>query len=158
MNSRRISLAVATVFTILSGTALPSHADRSCPLGFTAGSMGCQKVLKVKIENVCPDRRFRLDLRVGRDLCRKDNPVLGISQGDIINSVGDPRTKQKATEEITREAEQLTRAIGTGFTNSTPGKYPKIVTSERVLIDHVSMTKQDYTEITFDVIILPSAP
>ena len=153
MNSRKISSIIATVVTILSGTTLPSHADRSCPLGFTsAGAMGCQKVVKVNIQNICPDRRFRLDLRVGTDLCRRDT-FAGISQGDITNSVADPRAKVIAVEKLTRDPDP-------GFTNpGAPIRQRKVVvTSERVLIDHDSMTKQDYTEITFDVIILPSPP
>jgi hypothetical protein len=156
MNSRRISLAIATVVTILSGTTLPSHADRSCPLGFTSsGAIGCVKVVKVTIENSCPrisDRQFRHEIRVGRDRCRKDT-VLGISQGDIIDSVADPRAKQNALDKLTRE-------IDPGFTNpGAPSKQRKVVvTSDRVLIDYDSTTKQDYTEITFDVIILPSPP
>jgi hypothetical protein len=159
MNSRRISLAIATVVTIFSGTTLPSHADRSCPLGFTAGSLGCQKVVKVTIENICTDREFirnknfRHDIRVGQDLCRKDNPVLGVSQGNIINSVANPIAKQKAMEKLTRE-------IDPGFTNpGTPSKQRKVVaTSEQVLIDYDNTTKQDYTEIIFEIVILRNSP
>jgi hypothetical protein len=147
--SRKISLAIATVVTILSGTILPSHADRSCPLGFTPGLAGCQKVVKVTIENVCATPKFRrLDLLVGRDLCRKkDNPL------DVIDSVTDKSAKYEAAEKIKRE-------IDPGFTNpGVPNKQRKVFTkSEKILIDHDSITKQDYTEITFDVIILPNFP
>lgn len=155
MNSRKIPLILATVFTALSGTTLPSRAERTCPLGFTsAGSMGCQKVVKVTIENVCIARKtFRLDTRVGSDLCIKNNHGLGFSQGDFTNSVVDPIVKQNAMDKLTRE-------IDPGFTNpGVPSKQRKVfTTSERVLIDHDGTTKQDYTEITVTITILPSSP
>jgi hypothetical protein len=146
MISHKISLAIATVFTILSGTVLPSHADRSCPLGFTSGLVGCEKVVKVTSKNICPNKTFRLDIRVGLDRCI-DNTV------NIQSSIEDKSAKYNAVEKIRRE-------IDPGFTN--PGdlsRQPKvIVVSRQLLIDHDSMTKQDYTEITFNIIIPRNSP
>jgi hypothetical protein len=157
MNSRRISLAIATVITIFSGNTLPSHADRSCPLGFTAGEIGCQKVLKATVQNTCANGRFN-NIRVGRDTC-EINSVVGNSQNPTY-SVADPRAKWNAVEKLTKEAEKLTREIDPGFTNpGTPSKQRKVVTtSEKLLIDHDSATKQDHTEIIFEIVILPSSP
>jgi hypothetical protein len=157
MNSRRISLAIATVVTILSVTALPSHADRSCPLGFTAGEVGCQKVLNAIIQNTCANGKFN-NIRVGRDTC-EINSVVGNSNNPIY-SVADPRAKRNAVEKLTKEVEKLTREIDPGFTNpGTPSKQRKVVTtSEKLLIDYDSPTKQDYTEIIFAIVILPSSP
>jgi hypothetical protein len=157
MNSHKISLAIATVVTIISGTTLPSHADRSCPLGFTSGEVGCQKVLNAIIQNTCANGKFN-NIRVGRDTC-EINSVVGNSNNPIY-SVADPRAKRNAVEKLTKEVEKLTREIDTGFTNpGTPSKQRKVVTtSEKLLIDYDSPTKQDYTEITFNIIILPNLP
>ncbi len=141
-----MSLTLATVVTIFSGSTLPSHADRSCPLGFSAGSMGCQKVVKVTIKNICPGPRFMPTPRAGQDRCD--------SSGSFINySAGDPNAKQHAVEKHTKDPDP-------GFTNpGAPIRQRKVVvTSEKVLIDHDSMTNRDYTEITLDIIILPSSP
>jgi hypothetical protein len=165
MNSRRISLAIATVVTILSGTTLPSHADRSCPLGFTAGEVGCQKVVKVTIENICTNLAFpRLNVRLGRDVCSKINVVIpdgtsldNFNEGvDFINSVADPVAKKKATGKITRE-------IDPGFINPSAGgassrQRRTFSTSETVLIDYDGSRRKDHTEIKFDLIITPNPP
>jgi hypothetical protein len=119
--------------------------------------MGCQKVVKVIVINGCflPPKSI-LKLRVGQDLCRRHDGSLGggfLQQGDITLPVVHPQVKQEATEKLTRDPDP-------GFTNpGTPVRQRKVVvTSEKLLIDHDSVTKQDYTEITFDVIILPSPP
>jgi hypothetical protein len=99
MNSRKLSLALATVATILSGNILPSHAAPSpskgfvCPTGFTGevidGAFRCKRVTRVLIENICTNPQFpKLNLRAkdpsniinpgdfnknGRDLCSRAN-------------------------------------------------------------------------------------
>ncbi len=101
MNSRKLSLALATVATILSGTVLPSHAAPSpskgvvCRAGFTgeiaANAFTCMKIVPVLIENICTNPQFpKLNLRAkdpsntnpedfnknGRDLCSKANATI----------------------------------------------------------------------------------
>jgi hypothetical protein len=150
MNSRRISLALATVVTILSGTTLPSHADRSCPLGFTsAGSVGCQKVVKVTIENIC--LKGRRDILPGRDQCRTRDNNSFLGGENITSSEADPKAKQEALEKLIREPDS-------GFTNpGAPIRQRRVVaTSEKILIDYDK--RRDFSEITFDVIILPNSP
>jgi hypothetical protein len=161
----KISLTIATVFTILSGTVLPSHAERSCPLGFTAGTIGCEKVVKVSIENKCTNLLFpRLNVRFDRDVCSKINVIIpsgtsldNFNEGvDFINPVADPAAKKKATEKITRASDP-------GFINPSAGgasssQRRTLSTSEKVLIDYDSRSKRDYTELTFTIIILPKSP
>jgi hypothetical protein len=153
MNSREISLTIATVFTIFSRTVLPSHANQSCPLGFTsAGAMGCQKVVKVKIKNICASQLDTLDIRVGRDLCRRGNGNGDIGQPGITYSVPSPETLRDTTEKLTKDPDP-------GFTNpGAPIRQRRVVlTSGKVVIDCINM-RQDCTEITFDVIIPPNVP
>jgi hypothetical protein len=146
MNSRRISLALATVITVFSGTTLPSHADRSCPLGFTAGEAGCQRVVKVVVKNVCPagGAAFTLtvDARAGLDRC----------DSSPMAPVPDPIEKKKVLIELTRE-------IDPGFTNpGNPSRKRKVVVaSERLLLDYNNTTMQDSFEVTF-VVIIPNSP
>jgi hypothetical protein len=148
MNSRRISLAIATVVTILSGTTLPSHAQQqSCPLGFTAGEAGCQKVVKVVVGNVCPTGggAFTYTVYPGAGLDRCDSFPMP--------PIADPIEKKKALRALTRE-------IDPGFTNpGNPSRQRKVaVVSERVLIDYNSAKMRDSFEVTFEVVILPSSP
>jgi hypothetical protein len=151
MNSRGISLALATVVTILSGTTLPSHADRSCPLGFTAGDLGCQKVLKERILHTCGGRY--LAIKMGRDLC-ENSPGEGFGPNNVY-SVADPGTKRRVIIKLTN----LTKEIDPGFGSpGTPSKQRKVLTSENVVLDDNSTRQQDYTDIVYTVVILPTSP
>jgi hypothetical protein len=157
--SHKISLAIATVVTIISGTTLPSHADRSCPLGFTSGLLGCEKVVKVTIErSTCPDPNFpKFSLRQFRDLCSKNNidiPFKGslanFNEGiDFVNPVADPVAKKKVEEELKQKSDL-------GFTNPSVGgnsnsQRRDLITTERVLINHSKSS--DYIEVTFHLVI-----
>jgi hypothetical protein len=68
--------------------------------------------------------------------------------------VADPKTKAQTIERI----KSGTDNPDPGFTNpGAPIRQRKVViTSEQLLIDHE--TRRDYTQITLDVIILPSPP
>jgi hypothetical protein len=159
MNSRKLSLALATVVTIISGTVLPSHADRSCPLGFTSGFLGCEKVVKVTIErSTCPDPNFpKLIYRQSQDVCSKNNieiPVKGslanFNEGiDFVKPVADRVAKKKVEEELKKKSDL-------GFINPSVGgnsssQRRDLITTERVLIDHSKVL--DYIEVTFHLVI-----
>jgi hypothetical protein len=157
MNSRKLSLALATVFTILSGTALPSQAqsNRSCPLGFTAGEIGCQRVLKERILHTC-DRVRYLAIHLGRDICEAF-PGEGSSPNNVYSEAS-PRTKSSVIEKLTKLT-KLTKEIDPGFGYpGTPNRQRKVLTSENVVLDDNSTRRQDYTDIVFTVVILPNSP
>jgi hypothetical protein len=161
MISPKISLAIATVFTILSGTVLPSHAERSCPLGFTSGLLGCEKVVKVTTiaMNTCTDPNFpNFVRRKGQDVCSKNNiniPFKGsldnFNEGiDFVKPVADPVAKKKIEEELKRNPDLgfINPSVGGNFNSQRR----KIFTTERVLFD--SPKSKDYAEVTFHLLIL----
>jgi hypothetical protein len=158
MNSHRISLALATVFTILSGTVLPStaQADRSCPLGYTDGVAGCQKVLKERIFHDCNYLGGYLAIHIGRDICEAF-PGEGFHRNsqDNVYSEANPRKKSAVIAKLTK----LTKEIDPGFGSpGTPSRQRKVLTSENVVFDDDSTRKQDYTDIVFTVVIIPNSP
>ncbi|WP_310485302.1 hypothetical protein [Chamaesiphon sp. VAR_48_metabat_403] len=101
MNSRKLSLALATVATIVSSNVLPSHAAPSpskgfvCPAGFRGEVVDkaflCKRRVRVLIDNICTNSQFpKLNLRAkdpsnnnpsdvntnGRDVCSKANATI----------------------------------------------------------------------------------
>ncbi len=177
MNSRKLSLALATVATIVSGNVLPSHAAPSpskgfvCPAGFTGEiadkAFICKRVARVLIENVCTNSQFpRLNLRVGRDVCSKENttiPATGALTGltigkDFVNSVPDPEARKKAEERLEQGFVRGQVQLPSLAQKRQPEILPRIAANEReaifagreILIDDAGDI-DDHTRVTFNV-------
>jgi hypothetical protein len=177
MNSRNVSLALATIATILGGSILPSHAAPSpskgfvCPSGFTGevvdGAFRCKRVTRVLIENVCTNPQFpKLNLRVGRDVCSKENTTIpatgaltGLTLGkDFVNSVADPEARKKAEERLEQGFVRGQVQLPSLAQRRQPEILPKIAANEReaifagreVLIDDAGDI-DDHTRVTFNV-------
>jgi hypothetical protein len=177
MNSRKLSLALATVATILSGNVLPSHAAPSpskgfvCPTGFTGevvdGAFRCKRVTRVLIENICTNPQFpKLNLRVGRDLCSRANasipatgPLTGLNPGrDFVDSVPDPAAKRRAEERLEQGFVRGQVQLPSLAQKRQPEILPRIAASEReavfvseqILIDDAGDI-DDHTRVTFNL-------
>jgi hypothetical protein len=177
MNSRKLSLALATVATILSGNVLPSHAAPSpskgfvCPSGFTGeivdGAFRCKRVARVLIENICNNPQFpKLNLRVGRDLCSKANATIpatgaltGLTPGrDFVNSFPDPNARRTAEQRLEQGFVRGQVQLPSLAQKRQPEILPRIVASEReavfvsqqILIDDAGDI-DDHTRVTFNV-------
>ena len=131
MNSRKLSLALATVATILSGSVLPSHAAPSpskgvvCLAGFRGesvdGGFRCKRIVRVLIENVCPNPQFpKLNLRAkapsntapndfntnGRDVCSSANATIPATGSLSGLNLGRDFTPSRSDPEARRKAEE----------------------------------------------------
>jgi hypothetical protein len=167
MASHKISLAFTTFLTILNGIIPPSHAESSCPLGFTNKRIGtvsrCAKEVSFSIKNTCADQQFpKLRLRDGIDLCSKNDflitvfgPLTGREGVDFIKSIPDPEAKNKAEKKLRQESDS-------GFINPSVGgisgsQRQVFFTDQTVVIDG-SRFIEDITIVKFNIIIAPSAP
>jgi hypothetical protein len=177
MNSRKLSLALATIATILSGSVLPSHAIPSpskgfvCPSGFTgevvSGAFRCKQVVPILIENICTNSQFpQLNLRVGRDLCSKRNsniPATGALTGlnpgrDFVESVPDPQARRRAEERLEQGFVSgrialpplAQRRQPTLVTRIPASEREAVFVSQRVLIDDAG-NSDDHTLVIFNV-------
>jgi hypothetical protein len=183
MNSRKISLALATVITILSGTVLPSNAQSSprkgvvCPKGYDGRStenvvFRCSKQVTVLIENICTNPQFpKLNLRVGKDLCSKNNATIaatgaldGLNEGrDFVKSVPDPDAIKKAEERLEQGFASgrlalpplVTKRPAVTLSRDIPaGQREAVVITKRIAVDDAGDI-DDHTNVFFDVFVLP---
>ena len=181
MNSRKLSLALATVATILSGSVLPSHAAPSpskgvvCLAGFRGesvdGGFRCKRIVPVLIDHICTNPQFpKLNLRVGRDLCSGANttidatgPLTGLNLGrDYVNSIEDPEARTKAEEKLEQGFLLGQVQLPSLARKRQPVILPRIAANEReadfvrreVLIDDDGDI-DDNTRVTFNVFTFP---
>lgn len=182
MNSRKISLALATIAALSSGIALPSQAEPSpakgviCSTGFKGESVGggfrCFDDVSVLIENICTDSRFtKLTLMKGRDICTKpelnvafDSDVTKLNKGkDYVDSVADPDAKKKAEERLERGFTTGILPLPTLAKKRKQVKLPILAVGQRevatllkgkVLIDDAGDI-DDHTLVIFRVFVFP---
>jgi hypothetical protein len=181
MNSRQVSLALGMIATLTSGIILPSHAVPSpskgviCSTGFNgesvSGGFRCKKVVNVLIENVCTNPQFpKLNLRVGRDVCSKENvtipatgPLTGLNPGrDFVNSQPDPAARQKAEQKLEQAFTVGKLALPTLAKKRPAVTLPVIPAGEReaVFVSQTVLTDDagdidDHTRVTFNVFVFP---
>jgi hypothetical protein len=175
MNLRKLTFALGVMATIAGATtpvlAAPSPSKgMTCPAGFRGSIDGtafrCVRRVNVLIENVCTNPTFpKLNLRVGRDVCSKNNvtipatgPLTGLNEGrDFVNSKPDPEARAKAEQRLEQ-----------GFLRGqlilpNPIKRPALALPvipagdrEAIFVNQTILTDDagdidDHTRVTFDV-------
>jgi hypothetical protein len=179
MNLRKLTFALGMMATIAGATtpalAAPSPAKGvTCPSGFKGDAQGvtfrCVRRVNVLIENICTNSTFpKLNLRVGRDLCSKNNttipatgPLTGLNPGqDFVNSVPDPAARAKAEQRL-EQSFVSGRLVLPNPTRRPPlilpvipaGEREAVFVSQTVLIDDAGDI-DDHTRVTFDVFTFP---
>jgi hypothetical protein len=185
MNISQLTTTFVTTIITVGGlfTAIaPSYAAPSpskgviCPTGFkgespVAGQFRCVNRVNVLIENVCTNPTFpKLNLRVGRDVCSKENvtipatgPLTGLTKGsDFVDSKADPDAKKKAEERL-EQALVSGKLILPRLSKRPQITIPIIPAGEREAV-FVSQTLKlddgndidDHTLVTFDVFTFPA--